>query len=147
MKYCWKQGGAKAYFNTPPYHCISISSKTKYIVTRINRSVGVLTFKFPAHCSIRRQKKTITSKSAVCLERGEGGSVNIQQTRNDPLPLEKLQQNRWGSLSASLLIFWLGYSDFSPNKSQNCSDSVPSLCGLDCKFGCRKLASIWKPDK
>lgn len=143
MTYCWKPGN-KTYFSTPSYHCIS--SKIKNIVTRDNRSVGKLTFKFPARWSIGQQKKNIKRKSAVCIQRGKGDLYITSKPKNDHLPFEKLQQNRWGSLSASLLIFWLGYSDFPPNKSQNCSDSVPSLCGFDCKFGCRNLASIWKLD-
>ena len=58
------------------------------------------------------------------------------------LPFEKVHENKWGSVSASLPIFWLGYSDFPFNKSQNCSDSAPSFCTLHCMLGCKMALEV-----
>jgi hypothetical protein len=69
----------------------------------------------------------------------KGNKTNLKTERLSSLPFKNMQENRCGSLSASLASFWLGYSDLPPNKSQNFSDSEPSFCGLDCVFGCRNF--------
>jgi len=52
------------------------------------------------------------------------------------LPLDKMHEKRWGSLSFSLPTFWFGYLDLPPSSSQNWSVSLPSFCDLEGRSGC-----------